>query len=193
MVTPIQINNDQTGLVELYPDWNQNSGLFDSLKQQAVWQRRTIRLFGKTHPIPRLESWVGDQGVCYVYSGQTYVASGWPDILLPVVESLRRQFGWQANGALLNYYRNGSDSMGWHSDDEPELGPNPSLAILSLGASRQMQLRNIENPSQKLSVNLTPSSLLWMHGSVQHHWQHALPKRARSEERISVTFRKIIS
>jgi len=192
MGTSIILLNDETGIIRLYPDWLTNADeIFAELVSDIAWQGRNIRLFGKTHPIPRLEQWIGAPGVAYRYSGQAYVAEGWPASLAELPKRLSEQFGWQSNGALLNYYRTGQDSMGWHSDNEPELGVNPSVAILSFGQARTLLLRRICNHQQKLAAELAGGSLLWMSGAVQTYWQHSLPRRATGAPRISCTFRNI--
>lgn len=192
MGTSIILLNDETGFVRLYPDWISNADeIFAGLAEAIDWQSRTIRLFGKSHPIPRLERWVGETGVGYRYSGQDYVADGWPRLLVSLPAALLEQFGWHSNGALLNYYRTGQDSMGWHADDEPELGDNPNVGILSLGQARSFQLRRSADHRDKLSVELGSGSLVWMSGPTQVNWQHSLPKRANQGARISCTFRNI--
>jgi len=192
MLTSIKLLDDETGNIRLYPDWLANADeIFAELETSIAWQGRTIRLFGKAHAIPRLEQWIGAPGVAYRYSGQSYVAQGWPATLAALPDRLLEEFAWQSNGALLNYYRNGQDSMGWHSDNEPELGVNPSVAILSLGQARTLLMRRIDNHQNKLVLELTGGSLLWMSGATQDYWQHSLPKRANRTGRISCTFRNI--
>jgi alkylated DNA repair dioxygenase AlkB len=149
-------------------------------------------LFGKYHWIPRKEAWIAESGVRYTYSRQSYAGTGWHPALEQIAERLEQQFNWVSNGALLNYYRDGSDKMGWHSDNEPELGQYPNIAILSLGSTRQLQFRQTAEPSEKLKIDLPNGSLLWITGKTQSHWQHSLPKRAQREARISCTFRKVI-
>ncbi|WP_320823292.1 alpha-ketoglutarate-dependent dioxygenase AlkB family protein [Reinekea sp.] len=193
MLTSIKLLDDETGNIRLYPDWLANADeIFNELASSGAWQGRNIRLFGKAHPIPRLEQWIGAPGVAYRYSGHAYVAQGWPVHLAELPKRLLEQFAWQSNGALLNYYRSGQDSMGWHSDNEPELGVHPSVAILSLGQARSLLLRRIDDHRQKIKVELLGGSLLWMAGATQTYWQHSLPKRAKKAARISCTFRNIV-
>jgi len=130
--------------------------------------------------------------VRYGYSGQVKVMTGWPEHWLPLQHAVSEQSGCSFNFALANWYRNGSDRMGWHADNEPELGVNPSVAILSFGASRDLRLRHNDNRKNTLSVRLNQGDLLVMTGATQHYWQHSLPARARAKDRISLTFRQII-
>ena len=99
--------------------------------------------------------------------------------------------GKKFNSALLNYYRNGKDSMGWHADDEPELGKNPVIASVSLGAERKFQFKHKTIPKSLINITLSPGSLLIMQGATQHHWLHQVPKVKDAGERINITFRRI--
>lgn len=189
----ISVLDDSTGVIALYHHWYEESDtLFAQLSNSPSWQTRTIKLFGKTHPIPRLEQFTGDQGVTYLYSRQVYQARGWLAALVPLVNRLEQCFCWRPNAALLNRYRNGSDKMGWHSDDEPDLGAEPSLAILSLGGQRAIRFRLKSNYKHSLKIELAHGSLLWMSGPVQQYWQHSINPQARAAERISCTFRKVV-
>ena len=161
------------------------------LKHEVAWQSRFIHLFGKDILIPRLEHWTSESDVSYTYSGQKYCSRGWLPCLHAIVKRLSAELSWSVNGALLNYYRNGDDSMGWHADNEPELGKEPVIAILSLGSARTIAFRLKEDKTIKLTVILEPGSLLVMKAKTQSFWQHSIPKRRHHEERISVTFREI--
>lgn len=194
MSKPIKIIDDGASSVQLYSDWLENADSYlNRCLTDVHWQSRTISLFGKRHLIPRQEAWVGDVGVCYRYSGQDYIANGWPAQLDDIVDNIQRQFNWLANSALLNYYQDGQSSMGWHSDNEKELGNCPLVIILSLGGSRTIQFRHVADKKQKESIELSHGSLLVMKGDTQQHWQHAIPKRACALPRISCTFRKVVS
>jgi alkylated DNA repair dioxygenase AlkB len=140
---------------------------------------------------PRLLCWYGEAS--YTYSKLTLPATPWPAWLLPLKQQVEQAVGASFNGVLLNYYRDGQDSMGWHSDDEPELGRDPLIASVSLGAARRFTLKHKQQPL-KHELSLTAGSLLVMAGHMQHHWLHALPKMARVQDgRINLTFRQIIS
>lgn len=194
MSKPIKIIDDGVSSVQLYSDWLKNAdSYFERCLTEVDWQSRVIRLFGKQHPIPRKEAWVGDKGIGYRYSGHDYMANGWPSGLEVIASEIQKQVGWLTNSALLNYYRDGHSSMGWHSDNEKELGDCPLVAIVSMGASRTIQFRQASDHKKKVSVELEHGSLLVMHGETQRHWQHAIPKRAGKLARISCTFRKVIN
>ena len=168
----------------------------DDLQQQLAselaWAQPTVRVYGRDHPVPRLTAWFGDPGVRYRYSGLEHVASGWPHSLQPVLDRIMKTTGQPFNSALANRYRNGLDTMGYHSDDEPELGPQPWIASLSLGSQRDFVFRRRGSTRQYASIALPHNSLLLMHPAVQQHFEHALPRRKRvSGERINLTFRQV--
>ncbi|WP_285764863.1 alpha-ketoglutarate-dependent dioxygenase AlkB family protein [Biformimicrobium ophioploci] len=164
------------------------------------WSQPELRLFGKSHPIPRLHAFVGDQGVSYRWSGLVQRAQPWPAALVPLRSRLQAA-GFQFNAVLLNLYRDGVDSMGLHADNEPELGASPVVATVSLGAARPLRFR--PNPSASgagrtadgsryLDLDLDHGSLLLTSGLVQQAWKHELPRRKRvGDPRISLTFRYI--
>ena len=155
------------------------------------WRQSRVRVFGREHPIPRLEAWFGAAGVRYRYSGQTLEATGWPAVVKPLMDAVCEQVGEPFNAVLANWYRTGEDKMGWHADNEPELGANPVVASLSLGARRDFRLRRNDDRQRTITVALGEGDLLIMGGALQHHWQHSLPKRAKAEDRINLTFRTI--
>lgn len=156
------------------------------------WYQPRLQLFGKSHPTPRLVHFVGDAGVQYRYSGHLHRAAGWPPGLLALRDRLEADCGLRFNCALLNHYRDGADTMGYHSDDEPALGPNPAVASVSLGAERDFALKPKRGGAAR-TLPLASGSLLLMLPPTQRHWLHALPKRARvTEQRVNITFRHII-
>jgi alkylated DNA repair dioxygenase AlkB len=165
--------------------------LLRALRAMPEWRRERLRMFGREVDAPRLTAWYGDPGVAYSYSGTTHVARGWPPLLFPLRARLSRELGVAFNGVLANRYRDGRDSMGWHSDDERELGPRPVIASISLGAQRRFRMRHrTRKDLETLDLPLEHGSLLVMKGQTQRHWRHCLPKTARcSEERINLTFR----
>jgi alkylated DNA repair dioxygenase AlkB len=137
------------------PDADQ---LFDALMQNLPWQQKQIRMFGKWIDMPRLTCWVGDPGCSYTYSGLTESPFAWTAELLEIRQILLEQASIICNSVLANLYRNGQDSMGWHSDDEKELGPQPVIASISLGAERRFDLRHKLIPDLKRSLNLPHGS-----------------------------------
>ncbi len=172
----------------------ESARLLAALDAQVHWRQDRIRLFGREHAIPRLQQFQGEPGLRYRYSGLLLEAEPWH----PLIEQLRQRIGAVEpapfNCVLLNLYRDGNDSMGWHSDDEPELGPNPVIASLSLGQPRRFVLRHRQDRQEpKIELLLEDASLLLMRGSTQHHWQHALPRTRRiCAPRLNLTFRCII-
>jgi alkylated DNA repair dioxygenase AlkB len=155
------------------------------------WQERAIVLFGRSIVQPRLIAWCGD--IAYRYSGQTLEPRPW----MPQLEDLRRRIEEHAaarfNHVLVNRYRNGADSMGMHSDDEPELGENPVVASVSLGVTRRFVLKPRRGRHAAITMPLTHGLLLVMGGSCQHHYRHGVPKEPSvTEERINLTFRLLL-
>jgi len=165
--------------------------LYRQLEQQTQWRQETVRLFGKQHLTPRLSSWVADEGLDYSYSNLTMQPMAWSDALLDIKKIVEQGAKSTFNSVLLNYYRDGRDSNGWHADNEPELGDQPVIASLSLGAARDFHLRHISNKRLRHSINLQHGSLLLMAGTTQSYWQHHIPKRALAGPRINLTFRTI--
>lgn len=162
------------------------------LKKNISWKKEELNFFSKKIFMPRLISFCGDKGLNYRYSGQNHFCTGWLPPLLSLNKILKMQ-GYDFNFVLINYYRNGDDYMGWHSDNEKSLGPKPDIASISLGAARDFLFRKKEDKSIKKKIHLESGSLLIMKGNCQSEWQHSLPKRKRvKEERINLTFRKII-
>jgi alkylated DNA repair dioxygenase AlkB len=129
----------------------------------------------------------------YRYSGTEFEPRAWPGILLTIRARLADELGLDFNSVLANRYRDGRDAMGWHSDDERELGSAPTIASLSLGATRRFVLKHRLHPERKLALDLPRGSLLVMSGATQRHYRHALPRTARPVgERINLTFRRIL-
>ncbi len=165
--------------------------LLAQLRAEVAWEQRSIRLFGQEVPQPRLTAWYGDPAARYTYSGLHWEPTPWTATLRHLRQRVEAATGTRFNSVLLNLYRNGRDSMGWHADDEPELGPTPAIASLSLGATRRFRLRpRPGTPAQPFGLDLPTGSLLLMRGPTQQHWQHALPKTARPiGPRLNLTFR----
>jgi alkylated DNA repair dioxygenase AlkB len=149
----------------------------EQLKNEIQWQQHKIRLFGKWVDCPRLSAWYGDLGTEYTYSNLKLVPKPWSPTLLEIRNNLTKSVGNSFNSVLINLYRDGNDSMGWHSDDEPELGSNPVIASISFGSTRMMKFRHRTKPEMaKISLALSPGSLLVMRGTSQQFWQHQIPK-----------------
>ncbi|WP_220465456.1 alpha-ketoglutarate-dependent dioxygenase AlkB [Colwellia sp. BRX10-3] len=165
--------------------------LFKELGQNLAWRHDDIKLFGKVMKIPRLQAWYGDNNLSYRYSNMTLTAEPWAASLRALKAKVSDYCQHDFNAVLANLYRNQQDSVGWHSDDEPELGEMPTIASLSFGAEREFQLKHIVT-KEKITISLAAGSLLIMKGETQDCWQHCLPKRTKAiSPRINLTFRKI--
>jgi len=173
------------------------AALAAALLEEVPWKKEQISLWGRRHPLPRLTCWVADPGCGYRYSGLEQGIEPWTPSLERLRSQLHRTLGCRFNALLLNLYRDGSDRMGWHADDEPELDPDAPIASLSLGATRCFQLRPrrpIDGLRQTLSLELGDGDLLVMDPPTQRHWQHQLPARRRVQQlRINLTFRVVQS
>ena len=165
---------------------------FVALREEIAWENHGLRLFGREVASPRLSCWMGDAGASYVYSGTRFEPRPWTMTTQALRQRLSERLEVEFNSVLANLYRDGRDGMGWHSDDEPELGAQPVIASLSLGATRRFALKHRRDPARKLVLDLPPGSLLLMRGDTQRNYRHALPKTARPVgERINLTFRRI--
>lgn len=166
--------------------------LLTELTATLPWQQPHITLYGRSHPVPRLQSWHGDADAGYRYSGLAMTPQPWTPALARLRDQVAAACGHHFNSVLANLYRDGRDSMGWHADDEPELGPQPWIASLSLGATRDFALRRKGAGRTALTLPLRHNQLLLMPPAMQQHWQHALPRRLRVEQpRLNLTFRLI--
>ena len=168
--------------------------LLRELAEEIPWIQNKIKFYGKESLVPRLESWHGDEGMSYTYSGIRMDAKPWTKNLLVIKESIEPIAKTTFNSVLINYYRDGKDRVAWHSDDEKELGKNPVIASVSLGAERKFKLRHKKYKENQLQheVFLQNGSLLLMSGSTQHHWLHEIPRTAKPiGPRINLTFRVI--
>lgn len=165
---------------------------FARLHGEIPWERHRLRIFGREVDSPRLSCWIGDAEAVYTYSGSRFAPHTWTPALTELREALAAHAGGHCNSVLANLYRDGRDSMGWHSDDEPELGPKSAILSLSFGGVRRFRLRHRCDPHLRLELDLPSGSLLRMAGTTQRHYRHDLPKTARSvAARINLTFRTI--
>ena len=182
--------------VLFYPalfDPGESDHFLNQLTQHIAWEEQDIKIFGKMVPVPRLVAWYGDAGKSYSYSGVTMQPLDWTDDLLQIKQRVEAMAELPFNSVLLNLYRDENDSVGWHSDDERELGINPVIASVSFGAERQFQFRHKERTDLRQAITLTSGSLLLMRGETQHHWKHRIPKSNLScGPRINLTFRTIL-
>nr|WP_300309341.1 alpha-ketoglutarate-dependent dioxygenase AlkB [Halomonas sp.] len=164
--------------------------LLTMLSHQLDWQRPSLRLYGKEHPIPRQQVWMGD---ChYRYSGQIFTPEPWHPHVEQIRQRLEQQLApYRFNSVLLNRYRDGNERMGWHSDNEPELGNAPCIASISLGSCRPLRWRWKDRSEPSFNIWLEHGSLLVMGPGVQERLEHALLPRKIAGQRINLTFRWI--
>jgi alkylated DNA repair dioxygenase AlkB len=186
---PIPIEDGELALLAQLPLPVSNAEVFERLVLETAWRSETVVVYGKRYLQPRLTACHGDAG--YTYSG-LYLA---PQPMTPLLEQLHSAVeaatGRRYNSVLLNYYRDGADSMGMHSDDEPELGPQPAIASLSYGATRTFILRH-KRSKRSLKLDLADGNLLLMAGDMQQHWLHGINKTAKpTGPRLNLTFRYI--
>jgi alkylated DNA repair dioxygenase AlkB len=161
-----------------------------ALRSRIDWQQEDIVIFGERRRVPRLVAWHGDPGTAYTYSGTAHEPLPWTPELRGVRHAVEEVTGHRYNSVLLNLYRDGRDGMGWHADDEPELGREPVIASVSLGATRRFKLRHRRSRSATGTLDLAHGDLLLMAGATQHHYLHAVPKTARPVGvRVNLTFR----
>ncbi|MET0242746.1 MAG: alpha-ketoglutarate-dependent dioxygenase AlkB [Flavitalea sp.] len=183
------------GEVLLYPGFftvETADELMTSLLSNIPWKQEPIRIFGKEVMQPRLTCWMADKTVDYTYSGTTMKGKGWIEPADSILDLVSAVAGIRFNGALFNLYRNGQDSMGWHRDNEKELGPNPVIASVTFGQERVFRFRDYKTKKEKYEVLLTHGSLLIMKGETQHYWEHSIPKsKSINDQRINITFRQL--
>ena len=184
-----QVND--LGIIIDYP-----SALFYNLVTALPWQADIVTLFGKTHVTTRQIVWMGDSDIDYQYSGHTRQTIAWTDTVFHVKRHVEDQLAalginTNFNSCLLNYYPSGDDGMGYHADDEKELGDQPIIASLSLGATRKFVFKH-KKTQDKVELYLESGQLIVMHGATQKYWQHSITKTKTVDEgRISLTFRQM--
>ncbi len=181
--------------ISYYPsfiDESKADHYFQKLKNEVPWQQDNITVFGKTYAQPRLTALFGSDGQTYTYSNIVMRPHKFTAALAEIKLDIEKVCGIEFTTCLLNLYRDGKDSNGWHSDDEKELGQDPVIASITLGQERSFHLRHKKDKTLKHKMVLEHGSLLLMRGATQHHWQHQIPKTAKSVgERINLTFRVI--
>ena len=166
--------------------------LLEKLIARLPWESMVIKMFGKDTMIPRLQCWVGDRGCDYKYSGKKLNRQDWTKDLKIIREKIYQEVQIDFNSVLVNYYRDGKDSMGWHADDEKELGPSPTIASISFGSERDLVFRN-KITKETLSIPQSHGCLILIDGKTQKNWQHSIKKTQKViGPRINLTFRNII-
>jgi len=185
----------QDAEIILYPHFfgaTEEDHYFERLIKELDWSQQRITVYGKQHDVPRLSAWYADDGKTYEYSGLRSVGLPWVPVLTELKKSLLNVTDQAFNSVLANLYRNGADSVGWHADDEPELGREPVIASFSFGEERRFQLKHKTIKSLRHSVILPHGSLLIMKGATQANWLHQIPKSSRPmRERVNLTFRQV--
>lgn len=191
---PIVLNLPDAEII-YYPhffDRNEADAIFIELKNDIPWQQDDICVYGKIHPQPRLTALFGNEGKPYSYSNIKMQPHPWNSLLLKLKSHVESVSDTYFTTVLLNRYRDGKDSNGWHADNEKELGINPIIASVSFGAERVFQLKHHSIPDLKQNILLEHGSLLLMKGTTQHFWKHQIPKTSKPiGERINLTFRVI--
>ena len=192
--TLIQSVNLSVKYIENFFNLDESHLYMRKLTQSVFWRREKIKMWGKEIVTKRRIAWYADDGKSYTYSGSTFFPYQWNNVLLQLKERVENYSEIKFNSVLLNEYPNGEVGMGWHSDDEKELGTDPIIASLSFGANRDFIFKHKTDRSiENVKLHLKSGSLLLMLGSTQHYWKHSLPKRLKVKEpRINLTFRNII-
>jgi alkylated DNA repair dioxygenase AlkB len=188
----IDIPDADVMLFEDFFDASVSDVYFKELNDNAAWGQEKIKLYGKCISLPRLTAWYADQGKSYTYSSITVSPRPWMPILLEIKRTIESVSGVRFNSVLLNKYRDERDSVAWHSDDEPELGPEPVIGSVSLGQARVFQFKH-KTSGLREEIILVHGSYLLMQGATQHHWLHQIPKQNTAcGSRINLTFRVVL-
>ena len=195
MSNPITLNMPDAEVLfyEAFFNEAQSENYFQILQETIAWEQQEVKMFGKQIKIPRLTAWYGDEGKSYSYSGIHHEPLAWTTELQLIKSRIETVADITFNSVLLNLYRDENDSIGWHSDDEAELGQNPVIASVSFGDIRQFQFKHKDDNMLRQSIELTSGSLLLMRGATQHHWKHRIPKTKKAKgARMNLTFRVIV-
>lgn len=186
-----QITNGEYIYIPNFLGKRESDMYFKTLLEEIKWKQESMNMYGKTLDFPRLTAWYGDNDKPYSFSGITLKPETWTPTLLEIKKQIETKAKVYFNSVLLNLYRNGNDSISWHTDAEKELGRNPIIASVNFGATRKFQLRH-NTSNEKIELNLSHGSLLIMQGELQHYWQHQVTKTKQLvKERINLTFRTI--
>jgi alkylated DNA repair dioxygenase AlkB len=190
ILTPIPVPDGELSFVAQLDLPISNEEVLARLIEETAWRSEVITLWGKQYPQPRLTAWHGEKA--YSYSGLRLEPLPFSPLQLLIKDAVEAASGRRFNSVLLNYYRDGRDSMGMHSDDEPELGTEPAIASVSFGAARTFALQH-KRTRQRVKLVLTDGSLLLMAGKLQKNWLHGINKTtAKTGERVNLTFRFIL-
>lgn len=188
-VLPIELPGASVWLRRGFLTNESGTALLEHLIATVPWRQDQLRMFGKRYALPRLQQWYGDAGRVYAWSGIAMQPLAWTPALARVREAVQAATDTCFDAVLLNYYRDGHDTVGWHADDEPEFGPASVIASVSVGAERDFVMRRVAG-RETITIVLEHGSLLVMAGDTQRNWQHALPRRKRvTAPRVNLTFR----
>ncbi|MCT1531523.1 alpha-ketoglutarate-dependent dioxygenase AlkB [Sphingobacterium daejeonense] len=188
---PVKIKNGEYIYIENFFNRGDADNYLNDFISNIVWEQQSMNMYGKLIPFPRLTTWYGDIDKPYTFSGITLQPHPWNDSLLKIKNKIEPLSGVSFNSVLLNRYRNGNDSISWHTDAEKELGRNPVIASVNFGEERVFQLKHLET-GERIDIPLKHGSLLIMMGELQHYWKHQVPKSKKPmKERINLTFRVI--
>lgn len=183
VVIEIPLEHGEVLLMEEFLNPVEASELFHHLRDTIEWGQEYLTIYGKVHPFPRQTAWYGDEGAVFTYSGKKFNPFPWTSELLDLKYRIEKVYPeYRYNSVLLNRYRNGNDKVAWHSDNEKAFGKNPTIASVSLGATRRFDLRYKPDKTKIHRFNLTSGSLLIMKGELQSYWEHQVP-----EQKISLT------
>ena len=194
MNNEIVAHNDlKIRVVDHFFNSNESDEFLYKLIKNISWESMMIKMFGKDLKIPRLQCWIGDEGCDYKYSVKKLNRHDWSAELLLIRKKIFKELKIDFNSVLANYYRDGKDSMGWHSDDEKELGSNPTIASISFGSERNLYFRN-KITKETISIPQAHGCLIVIDGKTQKNWQHSIKKTQKIiGPRINLTFRNIIA
>lgn len=191
---PVELLADRSSAVywdEAFPAPDSDR-LLGALIAETAWRHEEITVVGRRVMQPRLTAWQGDPGTDYTYSGLTLTPGAWSASVVEVRAVVERLAGAPFDSVLLNLYRDGRDSMGWHADDEATLGHEPVIASVSFGARRRFVLRRRDDPKTRVEIEPAHGSVIVMCGRTQHEWLHHVPKTARPVgPRVNLTFRRL--
>ncbi|HEY0961173.1 MAG TPA: alpha-ketoglutarate-dependent dioxygenase AlkB [Pseudomonadales bacterium] len=186
----VQIPDAELTYIPAFFDPASSVALLAALIDETPWRQDVLRFGGKEVVVPRLQAWYGERR--YGYSGLRLAPLPWTSTLASIRQRITEYCGVEFNSVLINYYRDGRDSVAWHSDDERELGPDPLIASLSLGATRRFEMKHRALKASKMRMMLDNGSLLIMGSGMQRHWMHQLPKDPHVDTaRLNLTFRLI--
>lgn len=188
---PVHILNGEYIYIPDFYNREKANRFLNAFMTEIKWNQESMNMYGKQVLFPRLTAWYGDNDKPYSFSGITLQPHPWSKELLEIKKDIEPLCQTEFNSVLLNLYRDGNDSISWHTDAEKELGQNPIIASVNFGAERVFQLRHMQT-NERIDLLLKHGSLLIMMGELQHYWQHQVPKTKKvNSARVNLTFRVI--